>query len=119
KRSIIFYSMLGNRKIISIKALINALYKRPDLVLSLYIKSFKNYKGPQVSIYSIFIQAQALALYLLIFKDLDSLVQNKIRSYFLNKVNRLELNNRIFIIRSINYFNKLDPAIIKRLSWFN
>ncbi len=39
KRGIIFHGLPGNGKTISIKALMNALYKRPDPIPTLYVKS--------------------------------------------------------------------------------
>lgn len=56
---------------------------------------------------------------LLIFEDLDSLVTDKVRSYFLNEVDGLESNDGIMMIGSTNHLNKLDPAIAKRPSRFD
>jgi hypothetical protein len=56
---------------------------------------------------------------LLIFEDLDSLVNDDIRSYFLNEVDGLESNDGILMIGSTNHLDKLDPAISKRPSRFD
>lgn len=56
---------------------------------------------------------------LLIFEDLDSLVTDKTRSYFLNEVDGLESNDGILMIGSTNHLGKLDPAISKRPSRFD
>ncbi|KAF2792454.1 hypothetical protein K505DRAFT_246619, partial [Melanomma pulvis-pyrius CBS 109.77] len=53
---------------------------------------------------------------LLIFKDLDTLIRDKLRSYLLNKVNSLKSNNSILIIASANNIEKLNPTIRKELS---
>ena len=56
---------------------------------------------------------------LLIFEDIDSLVTEKVRSYFLNEVDGLESNEGIMMIGSTNHLEKLDPAISKRPSRFD
>ncbi len=65
---------------------------------SLYVKSFDAYQGQKYAIRSIFSQARTLAPCLLIFEDLDSLVTDKTRSYFLNEVDGLESNEGILMI---------------------
>lgn len=119
KRGIIFHGIPGNGKTISIKALISSLYARPDAIPSLYVKSFEACNGPQYSIRSIFSQARRSAPCLLIFEDLDSLVTDKTRSYFLNEVDGLESNDGILMIGSTNHLDRLDPAISKRPSRFD
>lgn len=56
---------------------------------------------------------------LLIFEDLDSLVADKTRSYFLNEVDGLESNDGILMIGSTNHLDRLDPAVMKRPSRFD
>lgn len=56
---------------------------------------------------------------LLIFEDLDSLVTEKTRSYFLNEVDGLESNDGILMIGSTNHLGKLDSSISKRPSRFD
>jgi SpoVK/Ycf46/Vps4 family AAA+-type ATPase len=98
KRGLIFHGVPGNGKTISIKALIRALGERAEPVPSLYVKSFDAYQGQKYAIRSIFSQARTLAPCLLIFEDLDSLVTDKTRSYFLNEVDGLESNEGILMI---------------------
>jgi transitional endoplasmic reticulum ATPase len=120
KRGIILHGVPGNGKTVSIKALISSLYKRPDQVSSLYVKSFETkHNTEQYSIRQIFTQARRCAPCLLIFEDLDSLVDDNIRSYFLNEVDGLESNDGILMIGSTNHLDKLDPAIAKRPSRFD
>ncbi|KAF1955391.1 P-loop containing nucleoside triphosphate hydrolase protein [Byssothecium circinans] len=120
KRGIILHGVPGNGKTVSIKALINALSARPDQISSLYIKSLET-KGntAQYSIRQIFSHARRSAPCLLIFEDLDSLVGDSIRSYFLNEVDGLESNDGILMIGSTNHLDRLDPAIAKRPSRFD
>lgn len=56
---------------------------------------------------------------LLIFEDLDSLITDQTRSYFLNEVDGLESNDGILMIGSTNHLDTLDPAITKRPSRFD
>ncbi|KAK3389442.1 P-loop containing nucleoside triphosphate hydrolase protein, partial [Podospora didyma] len=118
KRGIIFHGLPGNGKTISIKALINSLDARSPPVPSLYVKSSDGRNGHRC-IKEIFSQARRQAPCLLIFEDLDSLVEDKTRSCFLNEVDGLESNEGILIIGSTNHLEKLDPAITKRPSRFD
>ena len=117
KRGIIFHGTPGCGKTISIKALMNTLQKRD--VASLYVKSFTARQGPQRSIRSIFQVARFMAPCILIFEDLDSLVVDEVRSYFLNEVDGLEDNDGILMIGSTNHLERLDPGISKRPSRFD
>lgn len=119
KRGIIFHGTPGCGKTISIKALMNSLQKRDHPVASLYVKSFKACSGEEYSIREIFSKARIMAPCLLVFEDLDSLVKDKVRSYFLNEVDGLEDNNGILMIGSTNHLDRLDPGISKRPSRFD
>jgi transitional endoplasmic reticulum ATPase len=121
KRGVILHGVPGNGKTVSIKALMSSLYGRSDHAIpSLYIKSFEtNCNTQQYAIRSIFTKARSMAPCLLIFEDLDSLVNDDIRSYFLNEVDGLESNDGILMIGSTNHLDALDPAISKRPSRFD
>ncbi|KAF2006589.1 proteasome-activating nucleotidase [Amniculicola lignicola CBS 123094] len=120
KRGIILHGVPGNGKTVSIKALMSSLYERKDQIPSMYVKTFENKcNGEQYSIRQIFLQARASAPCLLIFEDLDSLVGDDVRSYFLNEVDGLESNDGILMIGSTNHLDRLDPAISKRPSRFD
>ncbi|KAF7906995.1 uncharacterized protein EAF01_004582 [Botrytis porri] len=75
--------------------------------------------GPKWAISTIFQKARKMAPCLLIFEDLDSLVTEKTRSYFLNEVDGLESNDGILMIGSTNHLGKLDSSISKRPSRFD
>jgi len=117
KRGIIFHGTPGCGKTVSIRALMNTLQAKK--VASLYVKSFDNCQGMQYSIREIFSRARQMAPCLLIFEDLDSLVKDEVRSYFLNEVDGLEDNNGILMIGSTNHLERLDPGISKRPSRFD
>jgi SpoVK/Ycf46/Vps4 family AAA+-type ATPase len=120
KPGIIFYGPPGNGKTISIKALMNSLSKwsKPNIE-TLYVKTFKSFMGPEFGIRQIFLKARQMAPCLLIFEDIDSLVDVSVRSYFLNEVDGLESNHGILMIGSTNHLERLDPGIAKRPSRFD
>lgn len=51
----------------------------------------------------------------LVLEDLDSIVSDNVRSYFLNEVDGLKSNDGIFMIGSTNHLEWLDPGISVRL----
>ena len=55
----------------------------------------------------------------LVFEDLDSIVTDAVRSYFLNAVDGLENNDGILMVGSTNHLDRLDPGISKRPSRFD
>lgn len=80
------------------------LSTRPDPIPTLYVKTFSSpFGGPEYAVRQIFVKARAEAPCLLVFEDLDSLVREGIRSYFLNEVDGLERNDGILIIGSTNH----------------
>ncbi|KAK3358524.1 P-loop containing nucleoside triphosphate hydrolase protein [Lasiosphaeria ovina] len=119
KRGIIYYGPPGNGKTISIKAMMHTLYDRKEPVPALYVRSFASWGGPEQAIMDIFLKARQLAPCYLIFEDLDSLVSDSVRSYFLNEVDGLKSNDGIFMIGSTNHLDRLDPGISKRPSRFD
>ena len=119
KRGIIYYGPPGNGKTISIKATMNALYKRSDPVPTLYVRSLTSFQGPEHSLSQIFIKARQTAPCYLVFEDLDSIVTDAVRSFFLNQVDGLENNDGILMIGSTNHLERLDPGISKRPSRFD
>ena len=119
KRGVIFYGPPGNGKTISIKATMHTLYKRNPPVPTLYVKSLVSWGGPEYSIESIFHLARQEAPCYLVFEDLDSLVTDEVRSFFLNAVDGLSENEGVFMIGSTNHLERLDPGIAKRPSRFD
>ncbi|KAI1209566.1 P-loop containing nucleoside triphosphate hydrolase protein [Annulohypoxylon truncatum] len=119
KRGIIYYGPPGNGKTISIKAMMRTLYSRKDPIPTLYVRSLTSYTGPESSIKQIFIKARQFAPCYLVFEDLDTIVSDNVRSYFLNEVDGLKSNDGIFMIGSTNHLDRLDPGISKRPSRFD
>ncbi|KAL9628784.1 MAG: hypothetical protein Q9164_007146, partial [Protoblastenia rupestris] len=119
KRGIVLHGSPGNGKSLSIKALMHSLSTRPDPVPTLYVKTFAGCHNEAYAIRQVFEKARSTTPCLLIFEDLDSLVKEKVRSFFLNEVDGLEDNDGLMIIGSTNYLEKLDPSITKRPSRFD
>ncbi|KAL8994793.1 MAG: hypothetical protein Q9169_005329 [Polycauliona sp. 2 TL-2023] len=116
KRGVIFHGPAGNGKTISIKALMNSLFRSNGLSIpSLYVKSATS----TYSIRSVFQQARYMSPCLLIFEDIDTIVTKNTRSYFFNEVDGLENNDGIFMVASTNHLDKLDAGLSSRPSRFD
>ena len=55
----------------------------------------------------------------MVLEDLDSLINDGNRSFFLNQLDGLENNDGLLVIGSTNHYERLDPAITKRPSRFD
>lgn len=125
KRGIIYYGPPGNGKTISIKAMMHTLYQRGKdgddrlAVPTLYVRSLVSYGGPEYALKLIFSKARQEAPCYLVFEDLDSIVNDRVRSYFLNEVDGLKSNDGILMVGSTNHLDRLDPGISKRPSRFD
>jgi len=75
--------------------------------------------GPEYSLGQIFGKAREEAPCYLVFEDLDSIVSDNVRSYFLNEVDGLKNNDGILMVGSTNHLDRLDPGISKRPSRFD
>jgi len=114
KRGIIFLGPPGNGKTISLKAVMKT---SPHPVL--YVKNFTSFMGDEMSMQQVFNQARSVAPCVLILEDLDSLITDANRSFFLNELDGMKGNDGILLIGTTNYFSKLDPSISKRPSRFD
>jgi SpoVK/Ycf46/Vps4 family AAA+-type ATPase len=119
KRGIIYYGPPGNGKTISIKATMHTLYERKDPIPTLYVRSLSSFAGPEYSINEIFSLARRTAPCYLVFEDLDTIVSDNVRSYFLNEVDGIKRNDGILMLGSTNHLDRLDPGISKRPSRFD
>lgn len=104
----------------------HALYQRGQsesdkrmTVPTLYVRSLASYGGPEYSLRAIFQKAREAAPCYLVFEDLDSIVNDNVRSYFLNEVDGLKSNDGILMVGSTNHLDRLDPGISKRPSRFD
>lgn len=115
KRGILLSGPPGNGKTLAIKALINHV-KKPCL----YVKSFEApFSTPHASIREVFRRARESAPCLLVFEDLDTLINDSNKSYFLNELDGFAQNIGIVTLATTNHPEKLDPAIRDRPSRFD
>jgi AAA+ superfamily predicted ATPase len=115
KRGLLFIGPPGNGKTHAVKALINAL-EQPCL----YIKSFHHkYITDEENIHTVFDQARKSAPCILVLEDLDSLLNDTNRSFFLNELDGFAANIGVILIATTNHPERLDPAILDRPSRFD
>lgn len=76
----------------------NGLSTRDDPIPTLYVKAAKGRYGPTHAIRQIFQKARQKSPCLLVFEDLDSLITQESRSFFLNEVEGMETNHGIMMI---------------------
>lgn len=120
KRGIIFHGVPGNGKTMTVKAIMASLQNKTVPIPSLYVKSMhRNGSASANTIHTIFSRARSMVPCLLIFEDLESLVNDSSRSYFLNEVDGIKTNDGVLIIGSVNDLQKLDPAVRDRPSRFD
>lgn len=115
KRGVLFLGPPGNGKTHAVKALINQL-RQPCL----YVKSFKaRYSTPEENMRRVFKRARNTTPCLLILEDLDSLIDDKNRAFFLNEMDGFAANTGIMVIATTNHPERLDPALLERPSRFD
>ncbi|KAH8930101.1 P-loop containing nucleoside triphosphate hydrolase protein [Atractiella rhizophila] len=119
KRGVIFLGPPGNGKTISIKALMKSASQLDPPIPSLYVKSFRYWSGDEGGIQAVFEMARMQAPCLLILEDLDSLISDSARSFFLNQLDGLASNDGVLIIGTTNHFDRLDDALKNRPSRFD
>jgi len=115
KRGVLFIGPPGNGKTHTLKALVNQLGKP-----CLYVKGFKSeYETDQENIRLVFQRARMTTPCLLILEDLDSMIDDKSRAFFLNELDGFETNTGVVVLATTNHPDRLDPAILDRPSRFD
>lgn len=115
KRGVILTGPPGNGKTHTIKALINWLN-----VPCLYVKSIKaRYRTEQACLRDVFDRARKVTPCILVMEDIDSLITDQNRSFFLNEMDGFSSNTGIVVIASTNHPERLDPALLDRPSRFD
>jgi hypothetical protein len=115
KRGILFLGPPGNGKTHAVKALVNSV-QYPCL----YVKSFRSEsRTDHDNIQDVFQRARRTAPCLLIMEDLDSMVDDQNRSFFLNELDGFASNTGIVTLATTNHPERLDPAILHRPSRFD
>jgi AAA+ superfamily predicted ATPase len=115
KRGVLLTGPPGNGKTHAVKALLKELQKP-----CLYVKSVSAANRLDESLISaIFSRARRVAPCVLVFEDLDSLIDNDNRSFFLNEMDGFAGNEGLATLATTNHPEKLDPALIDRPSRFD
>lgn len=117
KRGLIMYGPPGNGKTISLKAIMKDCETKG--FTPLYVKSFHHWAGDERGMYEVFNKARAVAPCVVILEDLDSLIDDANRSFFLNQVDGLANNDGLLLIGTTNHFDRLDPGLSTRPSRFD
>lgn len=115
KRGVLLIGPPGNGKTHTVKALINQL-RQPCL----YVKSFKQQYGTeQEAMRRVFQRARQTTPCLVVLEDIDSLIDGKNRSFFLNELDGFAVNTGVVVLATTNHPERLDPAILDRPSRFD
>ncbi len=115
KRGVLLLGPPGNGKTHTVKALVNLLGKP-----CLYVKSFKaRHSTDHQTIRRVFQRARQTTPCLLVMEDLDSLINDNNRAFFLNELDGFAVNTGVVVIATTNHPEKLDPAILERPSRFD
>ncbi len=115
KRGILFVGPPGNGKTHAVKALINFI-KKPCL----YVKSFQSEHGTEHQcIRDVFSRARKSAPCILVLEDLDSLINEGNRSFFLNELDGFAANSGVVALATTNHPERLDVSILDRPSRFD
>jgi transitional endoplasmic reticulum ATPase len=124
----------GNGKTISLKTIMKTCDDKgfPPL----YVKSFQSlfsvsvssvsnnllfpgWQGEEAAMAAVFDKARQLSPCVIVLEDLDSLINDKNRSFFLNQLDGLESNDGLLVIGTTNHLDKLDPGLHSRPSRFD
>ncbi|MEM9487273.1 MAG: ATP-binding protein, partial [Cyanobacteria bacterium P01_F01_bin.116] len=115
KRGLLFIGPPGNGKTHMVKALVNSLGYP-----CLYIKSFKTRQNSDTDNMRLaFNRVREAAPCIVVIEDLDALVDDENRSFFLNELDGFALNDGVLMIASTNHPERLDIAILERPSRFD
>jgi hypothetical protein len=115
KRGILLYGPPGNGKTHFLKGLLASI-----VAPCLYVRSLNgSHHNDHESLRRVFARARSVAPCLLVFEDLESVLNEHNRSFFLNELDGFAENTGIVVIATTNYPEQIDPAIIDRPSRFD
>ena len=115
KRGFLFMGPPGNGKTHMIKGIVNRL-----ALPCLYVRNFTSeYGTDEANIRTVFRRARSQGPCILVFEDLDSMVNDANRFFFLNELDGFEANEGLITLATTNHPERLDPAILNRPSRFD
>lgn len=115
KRGALFIGPPGNGKTLCVKALIRTLG-----IPCIYVQSFESpHSLPQTGMETVFRRARSTAPCLLVLEDIDALLLEGTRSYFLNELDGFAANTGVITLATTNHPERLDPSILERPSRFD
>lgn len=115
KRGAIFIGPPGNGKTHTLKALVNQLGKP-----CLYVRSFKSeYTTDQDNMAEVFKRARMKTPCIVVLEDLDSMIDDSNRAFFLNELDGFQSNTGVVVLATTNHPQKLDASILDRPSRFD
>lgn len=115
KRGAIFIGPPGNGKTHTLKALINELGKP-----CLYIRSFKaEHSTEEENMGEVFKRARMTTPCVVVLEDLDSMIDDNNRAFFLNELDGFHSNTGMVVLATTNHPEKLDSSILDRPSRFD
>jgi len=115
KRGAIFIGPPGNGKTHTLKALINQLGKP-----CLYIRSFKaEHSTEEENMGEVFKRARMTTPCVIVLEDLDSMIDDNNRAFFLNELDGFHSNTGMVVLATTNHPEKLDSSILDRPSRFD
>ena len=114
KRGVLLIGPPGNGKTHAVKAMVSRLD-----VPCLYVKSLEACDGENACIRRVFERARHNQPCLVVLEDIDSLITDKNRSFFLNELDGFASNTGVVVIATTNHPERLDPSILDRPSRFD
>ena len=115
KRGALFIGPPGNGKTLCVKALIRTLG-----IPCIYVQSFESpHSLPHTGIETVFQRARSTTPCLLVLEDIDALLLEGTRSYFLNELDGFAANTGVVTLATTNHPERLDPSILERPSRFD
>ncbi|HEY2961767.1 MAG TPA: ATP-binding protein [Pyrinomonadaceae bacterium] len=113
RRGSIFIGPPGNGKTHMVKALINFLGQP-----CIYVRGFAGAGTEQENMAEVFKRAR-MAPCLVVLEDLDSMIHEQNRAFFLNELDGFQANTGVVVLATTNHPEKLDTAILDRPSRFD
>ncbi|HLM54528.1 MAG TPA: ATP-binding protein [Pyrinomonadaceae bacterium] len=114
KRGVLLIGPPGNGKTHAVKAMVNRLG-----LPCLYVKSLESCRGEHTGIRTVFERARHTQPCVVVLEDIDSLVNDKNRSFFLNELDGFASNTGVAVLATTNHPERLDSSILDRPSRFD